>query len=158
MFYRNKWTKRRKVVLFLPDSYILDVLHKLQTYPFCMSPSFFRYASFIHMVMLLQVDVIVNSTNTNLDLKVGTLSRSLLKVGGETILQELQRKYSDGIKLGEIAVSTGGNLLCNEIFHGVLVKWDKGQGTAEKVINHIQCFSRIFGMLLTSRFKLHSTA
>ena len=75
----------------------------------------------------------MNSTNTNLDLKVGLLSRSLLKVGGETILQELQQKYPDRITLGNIAVSRGGNLPCKEIYHGVLVKWDRGQGTAEKV-------------------------
>ena len=75
----------------------------------------------------------MNSTNTSLDLKVGTLSRSLLKVGGETILQELQQKYPDGITPGKIAVSAGGNLSCKEIYHGVLFKWDKGQGQAEKV-------------------------
>ena len=48
-------------------------------------------------------------------------------------MQELKRKYPDGIQVGKIARSSGGNLQCKEIYHGVLIKWDQGQGIAEKV-------------------------
>ena len=51
-------------------------------------------------------------------------------------MQELNRKYPDGIQVGKIARSSGGNLQCKEIYHGVLNKWDQGQGIAERVNMH----------------------
>ena len=84
----------------------------------------------------LQADVIVNTTNLSLDLRIGTVSRSLIKEGGDIIMQELKRKYPDGIQVGKIARSSGGNLQCKEIYHGVLNKWDQGQGVAERVNMH----------------------
>jgi O-acetyl-ADP-ribose deacetylase (regulator of RNase III) len=82
---------------------------------------------------MFQVDVIVNSTNRNLDMNVGAISRTLLKAGGDIIEQECKKKYVDGIKPGEVAVTTGGALSCNELYHGQLIRWDGGQGLAEKV-------------------------
>ena len=48
-------------------------------------------------------------------------------------MHDLQRKYPDGVRIGEVAVSTGGSLQCKEVYHGVMNKWDKGEGTSEKV-------------------------
>lgn len=79
------------------------------------------------------MDVIVNSTNRDLDLKVGAISRTLLKAGGDALAQECKIKYPDGIKLGEVAVTSGGAMKCKALFHGLLVKWDGGQGHAERV-------------------------
>ena len=75
----------------------------------------------------------MNSTNSKLDLKVGTIAKSLLKVGGEALMHDLQQKYPDGIKLGDVARSVSGQLQCREVYHGVMSKWDKGQGTSEMV-------------------------
>ena len=57
----------------------------------------------------------------------------MLKLGGELLMHDLQRKYPDGVRIGEVAVSTGGSLQCKEVYHGVMNKWDKGEGTSEKV-------------------------
>ncbi|XP_060567744.1 protein mono-ADP-ribosyltransferase PARP14-like [Ruditapes philippinarum] len=88
----------------------------------------------IGTLALEKVDVIVNSTNKDLDMSLGAISRSLLKVGGDAITQECKTKYPDGIKPGRLAATTGGSLACAEIFHGLLVKWDGGQGHAENVM------------------------
>ncbi|XP_053377235.1 protein mono-ADP-ribosyltransferase PARP14-like [Mercenaria mercenaria] len=82
-------------------------------------------------------DVIANSTNLQLDLRIGTLSRLLVKEGGQEIVSEIKEKYPNGIMLGDIAETTGGNLKWKALFHGVLVKWDKGQGYADTVL---RCF------------------
>lgn len=49
-------------------------------------------------------------------------------------MRDLQRKYPEGIKLGGVAVSTGGNLHCQEIYHGVLCKWESDHEIAKRVI------------------------
>lgn len=84
-------------------------------------------------VLCIQVDAIVNSTNKDLDMTLGAISRSLLKAGGDIIRQECKTKYPEEIKPGRLAVTTGGSLACEEIFHGLLVKWDGGKGPAENV-------------------------
>ncbi|XP_053377233.1 protein mono-ADP-ribosyltransferase PARP14-like isoform X2 [Mercenaria mercenaria] len=82
------------------------------------------------------VDVIVNSTNKDLDLKIGAISRTLLKAGGDMLDQECKTKYPDGIKSGEVAVTSGGAMKCKELYHGLLAKWDGGQGHAERVMEN----------------------
>lgn len=77
--------------------------------------------------------MIVNSTNKDLNLKIGKLSRTIVNEGGEEILDELTKTYPRGISPGQIAVTTGGKLKCKAIFHGVLEKWDQNQGHAETV-------------------------
>lgn len=66
-------------------------------------------------------------------MNIGAISRTLLKAGGDIIERECKKKYRDGIKPGEVAVTTRGALACNELYHGLLIKWDNGQGHAEKV-------------------------
>jgi O-acetyl-ADP-ribose deacetylase (regulator of RNase III) len=46
-------------------------------------------------------------------------------MGGDSIQQECQSKYPDGINPGEIAVTGGGNLGCKIVCHGALPAWDK---------------------------------
>ncbi|XP_053400000.1 uncharacterized protein LOC123557665 isoform X2 [Mercenaria mercenaria] len=83
-----------------------------------------------------QVDVIINSTAKNLDLKEGAASRSLLKKGGNSIQQECQSKYSNGITEGEIAITTAGNLQCQQIYHTCLPPWNGGKNkmAAQKLV------------------------
>jgi O-acetyl-ADP-ribose deacetylase (regulator of RNase III) len=80
-----------------------------------------------------QVDVIVNSTNSELNLRIGRLSKAIVKDGGDEIESKLEELYPNGILRGEIAESKAGNLKCKAIYHGVLVDWDNGQGHAEMV-------------------------
>ncbi|XP_046549029.1 protein mono-ADP-ribosyltransferase PARP14-like [Haliotis rubra] len=77
-----------------------------------------------------EADVIVSSSNTNLDLDRGMVSKSLLKHAGPSIQAECKEKYPDGIQLGDIAVTKGGDMQCVEqIYHCVLPNWDDGTGT-----------------------------
>lgn len=80
------------------------------------------------------VDVIVNSTNQSIDLNVGTVSKKLLEVGGEVLQNECRSKYPDGITVGQIAVTSGHNLPCRNVFHGVIPIWDHGRGNSEKIM------------------------
>jgi len=75
--------------------------------------------------------VILNSTSTNLDLKSGRASRALLKEAGAALQTECSQKYPDGITAGDMAVTGSGNLQCQYVYHGSLLKW--GQNNADKV-------------------------
>ncbi|XP_052247021.1 protein mono-ADP-ribosyltransferase PARP14-like isoform X2 [Dreissena polymorpha] len=68
-----------------------------------------------------QADVIVNSTNRDLDMSKGTMSKQLLKEAGQGIQIECQQKYPKGIRHGEIAVTSPGRLTSyKQIFHVAL--------------------------------------
>lgn len=69
-------------------------------------------------------------------MNVGAVSKTLLKDGGEQLGLECKTSYPKGINVGEVAVTSGGMLNCQRLFHGVLVKWDDGEGHAEKVMAH----------------------
>ncbi|XP_053407780.1 protein mono-ADP-ribosyltransferase PARP14-like isoform X2 [Mercenaria mercenaria] len=77
-----------------------------------------------------KVDVIVNTTAKNLDLKNGAVSSSLLKFGGQNLQVEVSTNYPDGINFGEIAVSAGHNLKCSQVFHTTLSNYDANNATA----------------------------
>ncbi|XP_060082609.1 protein mono-ADP-ribosyltransferase PARP14-like [Ylistrum balloti] len=71
-----------------------------------------------------QVDVIVNSTSSDLDLTKGTASKVLLKEAGNSLQTDCQQYYPNGIAVGDLAVTGAGNLPCDYVYHGSLVKWD----------------------------------
>lgn len=62
--------------------------------------------------------MIVNSTNTNLNLKQGILSQKLLEICGDS----LQKACSDFAPLNsrDVAVTDANNLPCKLIFHVAL--------------------------------------
>ena len=47
----------------------------------------------------------------------GQVATALLEVGGAGIQQELKETYPNGIKMGDIAISGGGKLMCKKLFH-----------------------------------------
>ncbi|XP_041355403.1 protein mono-ADP-ribosyltransferase PARP15-like [Gigantopelta aegis] len=63
------------------------------------------------------VDVIVNSTGNWLYLGNGPLSKIVLKAAGPRIQQECQINYPNGIKSWGVAVTSGGNINCQQIYH-----------------------------------------
>ena len=79
------------------------------------------------------MDVIVNTASADLNLSHGAVSASILKIGGDSIQQECQLKYPNGINPGEVAVTSGGRLACKIVCHGALPKWDKESGESKKV-------------------------
>ncbi|XP_046570875.1 protein mono-ADP-ribosyltransferase PARP14-like isoform X2 [Haliotis rubra] len=82
----------------------------------------------------VKADVLVSPAQCDLDLSSGAVSMSLLKAAGPQLQEECDRKYEEGINLGEVAVTKGGNLQCKSVFHGLLLKWNNGKGKAEKVL------------------------
>lgn len=70
-----------------------------------------------------QADVIVNVTDTSLNLSHGTISASLLKEGGDKLQEELKAKCPNGLQHGQIAVTSGHKLMCSSVIHACLVQW-----------------------------------
>ncbi|XP_046558462.1 protein mono-ADP-ribosyltransferase PARP14-like [Haliotis rubra] len=70
-------------------------------------------------IALQKVDIIVNTSNRNLNLKHGAVSKSLVQYGGDSIQRDcdayILRKTL--LLVGEVAVTKGGNLPCNRIYH-----------------------------------------
>ncbi|XP_060082622.1 protein mono-ADP-ribosyltransferase PARP15-like [Ylistrum balloti] len=68
-------------------------------------------------------DVIVNSSVKELKLDKGIASKCLLEAAGDKIQSECDRDYPNGISHGDLAVTSGGNLSCQKIYHVCLPKW-----------------------------------
>ncbi|XP_028392772.1 protein mono-ADP-ribosyltransferase PARP14-like [Dendronephthya gigantea] len=80
-----------------------------------------------------KADVLVNTTAENLRLDSNPCGRALSNQAGPTLQAECSRIGS--LKVGQVAVTTGGNLLCDEVYHVVCVQWSGGQG--EQVLRTI---------------------
>ena len=94
----------------------------------------FGMCSFSQHCLNLQVDGIVNSTNRQLQLERGYVSKALLDIGGQTLQNECQQKAPHGVKSGEVVVTSGGKLNCKFVVHGACCRWDGGTGGSEKVV------------------------
>jgi O-acetyl-ADP-ribose deacetylase (regulator of RNase III) len=81
--------------------------------------------------MMFQADVYINSTNTNLDLKTGTLSKVLLEKCGE----ELQKECSEyaPLKSENVAVTEAKNLKAKSIYHIALPDYQPDNHSAKRV-------------------------
>ncbi|XP_028392673.1 protein mono-ADP-ribosyltransferase PARP14-like [Dendronephthya gigantea] len=73
-----------------------------------------------------KADVLVNTTGHTLDLEANPCSKALSYEAGPTLQSECRRIGK--LNVGQVAVTTGGNLLCDEVFHVVCDKWRRGQG------------------------------
>ncbi|WAR21770.1 PAR14-like protein, partial [Mya arenaria] len=73
--------------------------------------------------------VIVNTTAKNLNLNNGAVSKTILRQAGEDIQKELKQKFPDGIRAGEIAITSGYNMDCSFVLHVAVMNWD-GNGKA----------------------------
>ena len=63
--------------------------------------------------------------------------QSIVKVAGTGIEDEIKNTYSEGIKLGDIAVLSGYKLQCQKVYLAALPKWMPG---GEKVSGYkLQC-------------------
>lgn len=81
--------------------------------------------------MILQADVYINSTNTNLDLKTGTLSKVILEKCGE----KLQKKCSEyaPLKPEQVAVTEAEKLKAKSIYHIALPDYQPDHHSAMRV-------------------------
>ncbi|XP_048239340.1 protein mono-ADP-ribosyltransferase PARP15-like isoform X6 [Haliotis rufescens] len=70
-----------------------------------------------------KADVLVNTTQTDLELSVGAVSGSLLEAGGQVLQDECRQQYPSGVKAGTLVQTQGGKLACKKVFHVVLEVW-----------------------------------
>ena len=61
------------------------------------------------------------------------MSKALLDRGGQTLQKECQQNAPNGIKSGEVVVTSGGQLKCQLVIHGACWRWDDGAGRSEQV-------------------------
>lgn len=83
-----------------------------------------------------QVDVIVNSVSPDLNIAVNHkkgVTYCINKAAGPVARQSLREKYPQGLKVGEVAVGSSGNLDCKELFHVVLKEFGSTGGTNENL-------------------------
>lgn len=81
----------------------------------------------------LQVDVIVNTTNQVLDLKVGSVSGSLLEFGCFDLQREATENYPDGI-IDKVAFTSGHKLNCQMVLHIALEKWKEKESNGKNIL------------------------
>ncbi|XP_071089965.1 protein mono-ADP-ribosyltransferase PARP15-like [Haliotis cracherodii] len=80
-------------------------------------------------------DVIINTTNPALRLADGVVSKILLEAAGDDLQDECNTKYPSGVKVGEVAVTGGGNLSCKQVYHITLKdRWSQDQSGTEKLL------------------------
>ena len=84
-------------------------------------PSLFLMRLSYQNVIFTQADVYINSTNTNLNLKQGQLSKLLLNACGDNLQKECS-EYAP-LKPGKVAVTDTKNLKCSHIFHVALPEY-----------------------------------
>ena len=85
------------------------------------------------IVLHLQVDAIFSPCCSDLKLNQGGVSNAILKAGGTAIKRECNTKAPNGIKAGEVLVTTGGQLKCQYVLHGVYYQWSDGHEKCKKV-------------------------
>lgn len=96
---------------------LCNKLLTLCLYLFSYLVTFHHHITLVIPIIIIypQADIYINSTNTNMDLKQGQLSKLLLNACGD----ELQRECSEyaPLKPGQVAVTEARNLKCQHIFH-----------------------------------------
>ena len=76
--------------------------------------------------ILIQVDVIVNSTNGNVDLNANSCGRALLKVAGKKLMKECKKIGS--LQAGNMASTGPAKLKCKRVYHVRSSPWNNGKG------------------------------
>ncbi|XP_063413535.1 protein mono-ADP-ribosyltransferase PARP14-like isoform X2 [Mytilus trossulus] len=85
-----------------------------------------------------ETDVIVNTTNAELDLEnAGQCSKAISKAGGSSIQEDCKKRYPRPLTVGEVAVTTSGTLKSSKVFHIYLPngKEQRNQQNVEKTVN-----------------------
>ena len=103
----------------------------------------------------MQVDVIVNSVSANLDLQKGFVSKELVEKAGDTIQKECINQHKEGIDIGNIAVTSAGNLKNHQnIFHVALYTSWIFNGNLSIQVNYCEIIFN-HGVLIFTDFVIH---
>ena len=84
------------------------------------------YKQFSKLFFFLQADVIVNTTNKQVDLNLNSCGKALLKVAGTELLNEC--KDIGDLYEGNIASTGPGKLDCQRVYHVRASHWNNGKG------------------------------
>ncbi|XP_046849873.1 protein mono-ADP-ribosyltransferase PARP14-like isoform X2 [Xenia sp. Carnegie-2017] len=123
-----------------PESIVADdVHHKVKSADHILTKGSMKISVVIGDLSKYQADVLVNTTSESLQLNANPCSQSLSSAAGPE-LQKSCNKYGS-LKLNDMAITQGGNLHCDNVYHVVCVKWNDGEG--EKVLRSIikKCLS-----------------
>ncbi|XP_077990954.1 uncharacterized protein LOC144445286 [Glandiceps talaboti] len=75
-----------------------------------------------------KASVIVNTTQTSLDLNTGAVSKTLLQVAGPQLQQLVSQQGSMVSPMeGGIIITGGAGLKCDKVYHVLCCKWDGGR-------------------------------
>jgi len=77
-------------------------------------------------VVFPQVDVIVNSASSDLDLSKNASAKALSIAAGPALQQEC--KAIGKVNSGDIVVTSGGKLNCRHVFHTSCATWNQQSG------------------------------
>ncbi|XP_032368806.1 poly(ADP-ribose) polymerase family member 14-related sequence 1 isoform X2 [Etheostoma spectabile] len=81
-------------------------------------------------------EVTVNTVFEDLALNRGAVSSAILNMAGPELQQLVNENNATG-NFGEIIVTDGCKLKSKKVFHVVAPHWDKGKGTADKILSGI---------------------
>ncbi|WP_446418157.1 macro domain-containing protein [Coleofasciculus sp.] len=85
----------------------------------------------------LAADVIVSSDDTYLSMR-GGVSRGIRRMGGEEIYKESQDcRILNALSIGDVVVTSAGNLPANKIFHGTVIDWQLELFPSKKIIQKV---------------------
>ncbi len=85
----------------------------------------------------LAADVIVSSDDTYLSMR-GGVSRGIRRMGGEEIYREcLNLRSLNALSIGDVAVTSAGNLPAKKIFHGAVIDWQLKLFPSQKIIQKV---------------------
>ncbi|KAK0055295.1 poly [ADP-ribose] polymerase 14, partial [Biomphalaria pfeifferi] len=82
-------------------------------------------------------DIIVITVDKSLDLSKGRLAKTILREAGDDIQNELLNRFSDGVRTGDFAESSGGNLQCKHIFHACLSRFRGDTVQMEHLVHNL---------------------
>jgi WD40 repeat protein/O-acetyl-ADP-ribose deacetylase (regulator of RNase III) len=85
----------------------------------------------------LAADVIVSSDDTYLSMR-GGVSRGIRRIGGEEIYRESQNfRISNALSIGDVVVTSAGNLPAKKIFHGTVIDWQLELFPSKNIIQKV---------------------
>jgi O-acetyl-ADP-ribose deacetylase (regulator of RNase III) len=82
----------------------------------------------------VSADALVSSDDTRLTMQSG-VSLAILKAAGKQVRQEASKHTP--LKIGDVAVTSGGKLAAKYIFHAVTTDLDAGRGPSEEDIQTV---------------------